>query len=214
MYSNTLDSRALGFGDCYGQRFMKPGTYRYDVVTAGGGPVVTDFRYTIEVVANDGGATMKQHDVILKTEGRGFVVDQEVMTISEGDLVLWACADATAHAFEVRGDQAFFGSAALTNECGYSHAFGTPGEHRWADALGGPAEGVVRVKDVRCATPAELTAWRKRLTRGTVVMISDGKVEPAEVDVVLGQRVFFAVVSTSPMTITETALIAACDRKK
>jgi plastocyanin len=210
MFSNTLDSRALGFGDCYGQRFMKPGTYRYDVVSAGGGPLVSDFPFTIEVVAAEGESAMKQHDVVVKTKGRGFAVDQEVVTIGEGDLVLWACADPNAHAFEVRGDQAFFGSGALTNECGYSHAFGTPGEHHWADALGGSAGGVVRVKDVRCSSPAELATWRKRLSRGTVVMINDGKAEPAEVDVVMGQRVFFAVVNGAPMTITDTALLSAC----
>ena len=108
------------------------------------------------------------------------------------------------------GDQAFFGNAALTNECGYSHAFGTPGEHHWVDALGGPAEGVVRVKEVRCSNPTELASWRKRLSRGTLVMINDGKVEPAEINVVVGQRVFFAVVATEPMTITDSALVGAC----
>lgn len=210
MFSNTLDSRALGFGDCYGQRFMKPGTYRYDVVSAGGGSMVTDHPYAIEVVATKGESAMKQHDVILKTKGRGFVPDNEVLTIAEGDLVLWACADPSAHAFEVSGDQAFFGNAALTNECGYSHAFGTPGEHHWVDALGGPAEGVVRVKEVRCSNPTELASWRKRLSRGTLVMINDGKVEPAEINVVVGQRVFFAVVATEPMTITDSALVGAC----
>ncbi len=210
MLSNTLDSRALGFGDCYAQRFMKPGTYRYDVVSAGGGSIVSDFRFTIEVVGTEPDSTMKQHDITMKTKGRGFVVDQEVVTISEGDLVLWACADPAAHAFEVRGDQAFFGSAALTNECGYSHAFGSPGVHHWVDALGGSAAGVVRVKEARCSSPAELATWRKRLSRGTVVMINDGTAEPAEVDVVVGQRVFFAVVNGSPMTITDAALVTAC----
>ncbi len=210
MISNTLDSRALGFGDCYGQRFMKPGTYRYDVVSAGGGSLVTEHPYTIEVAEAKGEATMKQHDVMLTTKERRFVADTEVLTINEGDLVLWACADPNAHAFEVSGDQAFFGNAALTNECGYSHAFGTPGRHHWVDALGGPAEGVVSVKEVRCSTPAELASWRKRLSRGTLVMINDGKVEPAEINVVVGQRVFFAVVSTEPMTITDSNLVGAC----
>ena len=210
MNSNTLDSRALGFGDCYGQRFMRPGTYRYDVVPAGGGSLVTDHPYTIEVVAAKGESTMKQHDVMLKTKGRGFVVDSEALTINEGDLVLWTCVDPNARAFEVSGDQAFFGNAALTNECGYSHAFGAPGKHHWVDALGGPAEGVVTVKEVRCSTPAELASCRKRLSRGTLVMINDGKVEPAEVNIVVGQRVFFAVVATEPMSITDAALVGAC----
>lgn len=210
MLSNTLDSRTLGFGDCYGQRFMKAGTYRYDVVNAGGGSTTRDHRYMIEVVPADRDAAMKQHDVVVKTKGRGFAVDRDSVTIAAGDLVLWSCADPAAHAFEVCGDKEFLGNAALTNECGYSHAFGTPGEHRWSDALGGPAEGVVRVKEIRCSSPADLARWQKRLSRGTIVMINDGKVEPAEVDVVVGQRVFFAVVNGTPMTITDSTLIGAC----
>lgn len=210
MISNTLDSRALGFGDCYGQRFMRPGTYRYDVVSAGSGPLVDKYPYTIEVVAAKGETTMEQHDVVLRTEGREFVVDREALTIDEGDLVLWTCTDPNARAFEVSGDQAFFGNAALTNECGYSHAFGTPGRHHWVDALGGPAEGVISVQEVPCSTPAELAAWRQRLSRGTVVTIDDGKVEPADVKIVVGQRVFFAVVKTEPMSITDAALVGAC----
>ena len=58
--------------------------------------------------------------------------------------------------------------------------------------------------------PSQLATWQKRLSRGTVVMINDGKAEPAEVDVVMGQRVFFAVVNGPPMTITDTALMSAC----
>ena len=68
----------------------------------------------------------------------------------------------------------------------------------------------MRVKEVRCSTPDEIARWHKRLSRGTVVMINDGKVEPPEVDIVVGQRVFFAIVNGPPMSITESALIEAC----
>ena len=154
MFSNTLDSRALGFGDCYGQRFMKPGTYRYDVVSAGGGPLVSDFPFTIEVVAAEGESAMKQHDVVVKTKGRGFVVDQEVVTIGEGDLVLWACADPNAQAFEVRGDQAFFGSAHSRMSADTATRSEPLASITGPTPLGGSAGGVVRVKEVRCSSPA------------------------------------------------------------
>ena len=69
MITNTFDSRVLGFGDCYGQRFMKPGVYRYDVVPAGGGAILADHRYAVEVEAAEGETTMKQHDVVVRPDG-------------------------------------------------------------------------------------------------------------------------------------------------
>jgi plastocyanin len=207
MFSNALDSRAIGFGDTYGQRFMRPGTYRYHVVPAGTGAMLDERPYTITVKAVDGESSMEQHMVTLRAEGRGFVPDKDKLTVREGDLVAWSCPDARAVRFEVRGDKEFFGSARLTNECGYSHAFGLPGEYEWVDAYGDETRGVVRVKDVHCETDAEVERWRKQLAKGTLVMIADGKAEPAEVDIITGQTVFFAVVAGKGISITDRALL-------
>ena len=42
-------------------------------------------------------------------------------------MVLWNCTDSKAMPYVVVGEKAFFASHRLTNECGYSHAFGSPG---------------------------------------------------------------------------------------
>lgn len=207
MFSNVLDSRAIGFGDTFGQRFMKPGTYRYHAVPAGAGAMLDDYPYSITVEAADKGSSMEQHLITLHTVGRSFVPDNEALTVREGDLVMWSCPDPRAVRFEVRGAKGFFGSARLTNECGYSHAFGMPGDYQWVDAHGGDTQGVVRVKDVRCETGAQTERWRKQLSEGTLVTITDGKAEPAEVDVVTGQTIFFAVVTGTGISITDRSLL-------
>jgi plastocyanin len=208
MFSNVLDSRSIGLGDAFGQRFMRPGTYRYNIVRAGLGDMADSFPYVIEVGDADPGATMEQHNIVVVMEGSSWRVDREKISIREGDLVLWACPDQTSQGFEVRGDKQFFGSGRMTNECGYSHAFGLPGEYHWVDAHGGNVSGVVRVGEVQPKNGDELARWRKRVAQGTLVLIAEGKAEPAEVNIVVGQTVFFAIVKGEGISITDSTLLA------
>jgi len=67
---------------------------------------------------------------------------------------------------------------------------------------------VVRVADPKPRNQDELRAWQSRLGEGALVMISDGRPEPAEVEIVLGQTVFFAVVKGPGLTITDGSLVA------
>ena len=220
--TEVLDSRALRNTDCYGQRFMKPGTYPYALVPAGGAGASGRFPYVVEVVERaQSDRAMQQATVTVRfvkdrqgdccderTYGPGrFVPDQERVRIEAGDMVVWNSPDAATRPFAVDGQQEFFGSAALTNECGYTHVFTTPGEHEYADANGSGLRGVVRVADPQPRTPEDLRAWQARLGEGTLVMINDARPEPAEVDVVLGQTVFFAVVTGPGVTITDAALV-------
>ena len=46
---DTLDSRALRFTDCYAQRFMKAGTYPYNVLPVMGHCVSSERPFTIRV---------------------------------------------------------------------------------------------------------------------------------------------------------------------
>jgi plastocyanin len=135
------------------------------------------------------------------------VPDEARVTIEAGDMVLWHSPDAATRPFAVDGQKDFFGSAALTNECGYTHVFMTPGEHEYVDAHGSGLRGLVRVADPRPRDADELRAWQSRLGEGTLVMISDGGPEPAEVDIVLGQTVFFAVVKGTGVSITDSSLV-------
>ncbi|CAI9419836.1 cupredoxin domain-containing protein [Nocardioides sp. T2.26MG-1] len=221
--TENLDSRALRNTDCYGQRFMKPGTYPYALVPAGGPGAGGDFPYVVEVVekSSKGERAMHQATVTVRfekerhgdccderTSGPGrFVPDLERVTVEAGDMVVWNSPDAATRPFAVDGEKEFFGSSALTNECGYTHVFTTPGEHEYADAYGSGLRGVVRVADPQPRNQKELRAWRARLAEGALVMINDGRPEPAELEIVLGQTVFFAVVTGPGVTITEASLV-------
>lgn len=214
---DTLDSRALRAVDCYGQRFMREGGYAYHVLPAGGGAVNLERPFRIDVSSRKSDGKMTQHHVPLRWHGQGFVPEKDKLAIEAGDLVSWNCPDQKAPAFEIAGDKDFFGSASLVNECGYSHAFGLPGTYHWTDAHGSGLRGVVRVKAVQCAKREEIAKWQASLAKATLVMVSQGKAEPAEVDIVVGQTVYFAVVIGPGVTITDERLASSqfhCDDKR
>jgi plastocyanin len=203
---DMLDSRTLGRTDCYGQRFMKAGTYAYNVLPAGGHHVTSERPFTIEVQERGGDARMEQHTIVVRYADGRFTPERTEISIHEGDLVLWNCPD-RAVSYTVAGDREFFASDRLTSECGYSHAFGSPGEYRWKDAYGSDVGGLVRVKDPHIENHRQLKRWHETLTNGTVVMIEEGHAEPREVEIVIGQTVFFAVTKTSGVSITDERLL-------
>lgn len=206
---DTLDSRALRAVDCYGQRFMREGAYAYHVLPAGGGAVNLERPFRIDVSPRKSDGKMTQHHVPLRWDGRGFAPEKDKLAIEAGDLVSWNCPDQKAPAFEIAGDKDFFGSASLVNECGYSHAFGLPGTYHWTDAHGSGLKGVVRVKAVHCLKREDLAKWQTSLSKAALVMISHAKAEPAEVDIVVGQTVYFAIATGPGVTITDARLAAS-----
>jgi len=209
MHSNVLDSRSIGLGDAFGQRFMKEGTYRYNVVRPGGGQMVDEFPYEIVVGRAAADREMHQETVLVASKERRLTADNERLQIQAGDLVVWAPANGEASRFEVTGEKDFFGSSTLKNECGYSHAFGLPGDYAWRDANGGTTRGVVRVKAPKMDGPAGIERWKRNLANAQLVMINNGKAEPAEVDIEVGQTVYFAVVNGDGITVTDDQLLEA-----
>lgn len=204
---DTLDSRTLRLTNCYGQRFMREGHYTWNALPAGGGAISGDRPHSIEVRPRKGEGKMTQHDVALRWQDGRFVPDQAKLSIEVGDLVLWHCNDARAPGYEIAGDQAFFGSASLVNECGYTHAFGLPGRYDWVDAHGSGLGGSVVVEAVDCKTRQDLAKWQARVAEPTLVMIQGGKVEPRDVKIMVGQTVYFAIVTGPGITITDKRLV-------
>jgi plastocyanin len=207
--TENFDSRALRYTDAYGQRFMREGTYQYSLATAGSGLMGEHFTHTIKVEDSDKGHKMKQHNIIVSHKDKTFSPDDSEISIKVGDLVMWCCRQPSAPPFEVVGEKEFFGSANMVNECGYAHAFGTPGKYHWGDVINGKVSGVVNVLDPKCKSQAELSKWQKQLSKGTLVMISDGKVTPREVEILTGQTVYFAIVKSDGISITDQRSVDA-----
>ena len=204
---NTLDSRALQRADCYGQRFMKPGDYSYNIVPAYGAAISTDRPFRLRVRDSDTKSGMKQYDIPIKSCGGKFEVPHPDLVIAVGDMVLWNCNDRNAPPYAIVGEHEFFSSNCLVNESGFSHAFGSVGDYRWVAAHGSGATGVVRVRDPECRGEADLKRWRQMVAKGTLVTINDGKVERSEVEIVTGQTVFFLVVRAPGISITDVRLL-------
>lgn len=203
---DTLDSRALRYTDCYGQRFMKPGVYRYNVLPADSARTKEDGRFAV-VVQDGSHRAMRQHSVVVRVERGAFIVEPAELTITTGDLVLWNCPESTAVPYVVVGDKSFFASHTLADESGFGHAFGASGEYWWTDAYGSGASGVVRVRDPRCRDKHDVERLQRVMAQGTLVSVVGGTVEPKEVEIVTGQSVFFAIGQSSGISITDARLL-------
>ena len=203
---NELDSRALGRADCYAQRFMRPGDYQYNIVPGHGQALSTDYPFVIHVEANaKKDVKMAQHNLRVVTSGNVLTSVPATLTIAVGDMVVWNGGGEIP--FAIVGDQEFFNSHRMVNECGFSHAFGTAGEYHWHDAFGSELSGVVRVRDPDCKKDPDLKKWREILSKGNIVMINDGKADQTELDIYTGQTVFFALVKTPGISITDSRLL-------
>lgn len=194
---STLDSRALTYLDCFGRQFAEPGRVRYGV----GGPVAAflkqrqDLPFSIRVATADQGADPTQHDVAVDFVDGRFTVEPDDLRITAGDVVLWHTSSPTAPPYGVwgEGDGGRFSSGELRAGSFYSHAFVEPGDASWADARSRRSLGVVHVKDVDRDDPGLAEEWTRSLEQGTVVVIDGDRVEPAELEILAGQTVFFAV---------------------
>ena len=210
---DSLDSRALRLTDCYAQRFMKAGTYQYNVLPVGGHHLTVERPFAVKVRERSAQTRLTQHLVVVTPQSSGFRVDRSELMIEAGDLVLWNCPDPKAMPYTVIGDKDFFDSQRLLNESGYSHAFGSAGEYHWKDAHGSSVAGIVRVKNPECKTEAEFRRWHESLTKGTLVMIAGERAEPREIDIVTGQTVFFAITKGPGISITDQRVLARQDGK-
>lgn len=204
----SLDSRALTSLDCFGQKFDTAGTVRYTV----GGPLAAclrsdDLPFTITV--EDGTLPEpQQFDVEVQYDGN-YAVHPRNLSIHAGDVVVWHCTSSSSPPYAIWGDDKkgeLFSSLSLRNDCFYSHPFGSPGKYEWVDANKGVVGGVINVRDLDGTDEHQCEQWVKILQEGALVLIKQDTAEPATVDVVTGQTVFFAVANSTGLTVTDATL--------
>jgi plastocyanin len=217
---DALDSRFLRNVDCFGQKFSSPGKVRYHL-TAGGEdwlPSAND-AFSIEVKKGcDASGKGKQHDVTVHRKGKRLLAEPPHLEIEAGDLVLWHTNDSTIAGFGVRGETERkgegFDSSELTETAVYSHAFGSPGEYRWADAHGSRLSGLIEVKTIEGSDKNQMEKWRAALGTGAIITITGNKATPEKLQVLVGQTVFWAVEKAPGITITGVQQTAAARRKQ
>ena len=210
---NTLDSRFCRLGDTFAQKFSRPGLYNYDFNLPGLHRLDPQAgRFSINVQgAGDPKQDGKQHFVIVRQDGKTLTADPPKLDIATGDVVLWSTDDPNTAGFSIGGysGKDSFNSASLAGEALYTHAFGSPDEIDWEDANGHGLAGKITVRMPSTQSPKETDAFKATLTKAIVVVISGQKVQPAQVEVLVGQTIFFAVEKADGITITDRRLKAA-----
>lgn len=204
----TLDSRLLHFTDCFAHRFSTPGTFRYDV-----SPLPSMFvrrqddkDEDLQVVVLPGEGSQRQHHLTVSVVRGRLTVAPHRLEISAGDLVCWSADRSVTTGYVVRGriNSDTVDSTELHHESVFTHAFGLPGDIEWMDARGSGLRGRVRVvqpdeKDERHAR------WGSSIAQGTLIHVRGEQAEPAEIEILVGQTVFWAIEDAPGVTITDSS---------
>jgi len=208
---NTLDSRSLSYTDCFMQKFSAAGQFVYELLPstiAGLGHDEDLFTIDIKPRESKGGEPNQHHINVARRNGT-LVAEPPRLTIEAGDVVIWNTNDSSITGYVVRGEGkgGRFSSDALQNEAVYSHSFGIPGSYSWLDPHGGSASGVIEVQPVDASDEAAAARWREKLAIGTVITVSDKRVNPSKVKILVGQTVFWAIEKASGMAIADARLV-------
>lgn len=203
---NTLDSRFCRLGDTFAQRFTQPGNYAYDFNLPGVPPFGHANRYSISVKGTfDSNKEGKQHFVTVRRDGTNFVADPPKLEIETGDVVLWNTNEASTPGFSISGksETDSFNSGDMVKNAMYSHAFGSPGEIEWLDANAHGPSGKIVVKMPKTDSAKDMEAFQETLTQGAVIIINGKKADKSQVEIFVGQTVFFAVEKAEGIAITQ-----------
>jgi len=205
----ALDSRVIGIGSCFAHRFSSPGTLQYSLsplpsaLTTGADRASS---YSVTVSADRNDRPPRQYVTVRQANGR-LVASPARLEITAGDIVVWSADRTVPFGFRVRGTigSNVLDSAALVTESIYTHAFGLAGSFEWADANGSDLRGQVTVAMPDAAEGHE--RWLARIGEGALVHVRGVSAEPADLQIVVGQTVVWAVEDAPGVTITDASLI-------
>jgi plastocyanin len=211
---NTLDSRSLRIGDCFGQRFTTPGEVRY-FLSAGTELIPaaqhhSDDGHLIRVNPAVSGAMPQQHNVHVVRKGHTFQPSIVELEIRAGDGVLWYTTDASIVGFHVAGagETFHFSSASLQKDAIYTHVFGSPGKYEWRDPSDSGLYGSIEVEAVLHHSSEERAAWYESLKKPATFEIKGRESSPSSVKIVVGQTVFWSIDGCEGVAITDSQLLS------
>lgn len=210
--NQNLDSRLLGYGECYAMKFTDSGKAIYRVQALGGQSFSSneDF-FSIDIMESKRKkGNEQQHTVTIKRKGNQLYAEPEHITINENDIVLWHTDDASINTFSISSDDSckiHFDSAKINNYSVYSHAFGSEGDYHWTDAYGSKISGSIKVVSPKCTNQSDQKKWLKSLSKENLITINGNKVSPQKLKIMTGQTVVWAIEKTSGISITDLRLL-------
>ena len=209
---SDLDSRALRQTNCFGQRFTTLGIAKYQINSLGRAWTLPtgQSELSIEVLAVQSTDMTGQHHVMVSFSGGQFTADPADVRVGVGSMVTWAAANPSVPPFTVTGagPGGRFGSAQLSDQSIFTHAFAAAGEFEWVDSGGSGLGGQISVKPVDASTSDKYDAWMKLLKQPTLVHIKDGQIlTNRQVSVVVGQTVCWAIEGPQQISITDKRLV-------
>lgn len=213
---HTLDSRSLGVGNCFGQKFPVAGKVRYFVSAGALFPSAekqTEGGYVIEVLPPGKGAQAQQYNVSVSLKDGALTVSPDKLQIHAGEGVLWHTTDPAVAGFQVSGaGKGFrFDSASIQDDAVFTHAFGVPGKYEWTDPHGSGVGGTIEVEPVDLKRPKDRDQWFETLQKAGAIKIKGKSSSPANVKIVVGQTVFWSVTASPGVAITDRRLVRGGD---
>lgn len=204
---NSLDSRHLGIGDSYSQKFTTAGKISFQV-GVGGAAFGTDiFAFNVTGQANTEPVSWV---IEIGFDGSHFTATNVPTNIALGDFVIWHGPDAKTPKFSItstdNSTQAF-DSTALSENAVYVHRFGRVGTIAWTDSHLRKIVGKVTVNMPSLSTLRQRRHYNSMLETGNLVQIDGTAVDKPDVSIVVGQAVFFAVKQANGISIVDQALL-------
>lgn len=206
---NSLDSRYLEVGECYGHRFSRAGVIAYELshllLPASAADAGRGSALRITVAAPEDRREAQQHHVTVTERHGTLQAHPAELRIVSGDSVLWIADRSVKLGFCVRSTGELpFDSSALTSDSLYTHAFTRPGRYEWRDAHGSKLHGTVVVT---AAKDGAIADWLDSLTAGTLVYVRGDVATPETLEVTVGQTVFWAIANADGISITDVTAL-------
>jgi len=214
---DTIDSRTLGYFDCYFRRFPSPGRVRYTLGPAGPHPA-GEGPFTI-TVGERAARDPVQHDVTVRAAGGALQADPAELEVAPGDHVMWHAESDRTPRFSVcgSGPRGAWSSARLEDDSLLSHTFGVPGEYRLLDAAGRRLLAVLQVRNPPAAKdPCGGGEWHAAISSAAVVALDGVSFDTQRAELVVGQAAVFVVeeAQETGLTLVDERLLPPAEARE
>lgn len=200
-----LDCRSLTNADSFGQVFNTIGVVRYTILNPVEAIIGTDTMAFSITVKDRKDENPIQHNVDVGFNGK-YTATPASVEIQQGDLVLWHASDPDIPPYAIQGtaeDGRSFSSKKVQSGGFYAHTFQNLGKYEWLDSAGSNAQGSIQVNGVDPDDDKVAEKWTETVKSGPVLSIQNGTPDSSDVEITVGQTVFFTVIDSEGLTVID-----------